>query len=170
MPLEREIEIRRLHGDAEMARLYDLRAAMLRPGRPVAENHYPTDYLPTTIHLGAFYQGQCIGIASLYEEVGLHLRGMVVAPAWQGYGVGAALLHRVQQQATRIRMPLWCNARDSAMGFYAKLGWWVEGDGFELPGVGPHHRMRWVPAETNAAVEESSDALLCEGRRQRRRD
>ncbi len=140
---EADIEVRILASSAEMGVLYDLRATVLRPSRPEAESHYAGDDAPTTIHLGAFEQGHCIGIASLYQEEGLRLRGLAVAPAWQGCGMGAALLNYAQQLAVQIGLPLWCNARDSAMGFYARQGWQVEGVGFDLPSIGPHHRMRW---------------------------
>ena len=37
---------------------------------------------------------------------------------------------------------LWCNARDSAQDFYAKLGFAVHGDGFVTHDTGlPHHVM-----------------------------
>ena len=37
---------------------------------------------------------------------------------------------------------LWCNARDTALGFYARLGFTVYGDGFVTADSGlPHHVM-----------------------------
>jgi len=37
---------------------------------------------------------------------------------------------------------LWCNARDSAGGFYARMGFEVVGDGFVVPESGiAHHIM-----------------------------
>ncbi len=139
-----DIEVHTLAGD-EMNVLYDLRAALLRPGKPIAESHYPADHAPGTMHLGAFQQGRCVGIASLYRENGLRLRGMAVAPELRGNGVGAMLIREAQRTALELRLGLWCNARDSAIGFYEKLGWMAEGEGFDVPGIGPHHVMRWQP-------------------------
>jgi GNAT superfamily N-acetyltransferase len=139
-----EIEIRAL-ADDEMNALYDLRAVVLRPGQPRAGSHYSGDDAPDTIHLGAFYAGRCVGSASLYRENGLRLRGMAVEAELRGYGIGAALIREAQRIARQQRRELWCNARDSAAGFYEKLGWVVEGEGFEVAGTGPHHVMRWQP-------------------------
>jgi predicted GNAT family N-acyltransferase len=33
---------------------------------------------------------------------------------------------------------LWCNARVPALGFYLRAGFEVEGDEFEIDGIGPH--------------------------------
>ena len=33
---------------------------------------------------------------------------------------------------------LWCNARVPALGFYQRCGFEVEGDEFEIDGIGPH--------------------------------
>jgi GNAT superfamily N-acetyltransferase len=62
----------------------------------------------------------------------------------QGTGVGRQVLLLVQEIAAERGVPLWCQARVSAMGFYEKMGWVAEGDEFEVPDVGPHYVMRWV--------------------------
>ncbi|HMA36940.1 MAG TPA: GNAT family N-acetyltransferase [Chloroflexia bacterium] len=142
-----DIVVRRLAGAAEITALRDLRARVLRPGRPPEATYYPSDVDPAVIHLGAFAGPQCVGVASLYPEDGIRLRGMAVDPAWQRRGIGAALIRQAQQIATAAGQDLWANARDTAAGFYAGLGWVAEGAGF-VTESGPHHVMRWrVPRD-----------------------
>jgi GNAT superfamily N-acetyltransferase len=129
----------------EVAALYDLRARVLRPGKPAESARYPGDDDPATVHLGAFLGGRCVGIASLYPEQGIRLRGMAVEPDVRGRGVGAAVVRAAQRRAAEAGEDLWCSARASARGFYEKLGWAVEGEPFEIAGIGPHFRMHWRP-------------------------
>ncbi|MBB6049469.1 GNAT family N-acetyltransferase [Armatimonas rosea] len=126
--------------------LLALRWRVLRPGRPESTTHFPGDDLPTTRHFAALDQkGEVIGCASVLEaDSRLQLRGMATAPEWQGKGVGRAVLEAVHQYASHRALPLWCNARVSAVGFYEKNGWQVEGDRFEVPDVGPHYKMHYV--------------------------
>ncbi|MFN9985537.1 MAG: GNAT family N-acetyltransferase [Pirellula sp.] len=58
-------------------------------------------------------------------------------------GVGGELLNYVHRMAKLHGWELWCNARESAVSFYAKYGWRVEGEPFEIPKIGPHYVMRW---------------------------
>ncbi len=57
----------------------------------------------------------------------------------RGQGIGGALL---QACLDYIRAAggttLWFNARTTAAGFYSRFGFVVQGDGFDLPGIGPH--------------------------------
>lgn len=140
------IEIRELRGDEDRRALQDLRARVLRPGRPPGESRFAGDDDPGTIHLGAFIEGRCVGIATLVPEKGIRLRGMAVEPALQGQGIGAALVWRMQAIAQEANQELWCNARVPAVGFYEKLGWRTEGEPFDIPTVGPHYVMRWRPS------------------------
>jgi hypothetical protein len=36
---------------------------------------------------------------------------------------------------------VWCNARSPARGFYEREGFTIEGDTFEIAGIGPHFLM-----------------------------
>lgn len=125
-----------------------LRHAVLRPGLPVAEAWFDGDDDPATVHAGAFRDdGAPVGCVTLmprpWRDAAWQLRGMATHPDVRGRGVGKALLAFAENGRTR----LWCNARVAAAGFYAKHGWTVESDEFDLPGVGPHVVMRReVPA------------------------
>jgi predicted GNAT family N-acyltransferase len=128
-----------------------LRHAVLRPGRPVETAFFPGDDLKSTRHFGAIRNGQLLCIASLFEAelpdepgvAAIQLRGMATATEAQRTGLGRALVLGcvafARQQGARI---LWCNARHYACGFYAKLGFEIVGDEFDIPDVGPHYRMR----------------------------
>lgn len=64
------------------------------------------------------------------------LRQMVVDKAWQGYGVGAALLRFAHEQAiNRGVKTITLNARDSAVGFYTRFGYRCSGDSHKLLNV-----------------------------------
>jgi GNAT superfamily N-acetyltransferase len=137
------VEIQRI-GAAET---YDLRARVLRDG-DLAAARVPDDDLPGARHLGAWHSGALVGIASFYprpcpvatEATAMQLRFMAIEPTLQGRGIGRDLLdhaiRELRQQKTRI---LWANGRDTALGFYTRLGFAVVGDGFiHEPGL-PHH-------------------------------
>ena len=127
-----------------------LRAAVLRPGQTPAELVYPGDDAARTLHLGAFRDAGLVGIASFYFEAqpsapgrdAVRLRGMATLPAVRGEGFGTALMEAGIAWARAAGAErIWCNARRSARGFYEKLGLVVEGDVFEIPGIGPHYVM-----------------------------
>jgi GNAT superfamily N-acetyltransferase len=68
---------------------------------------------------------------------------MAVLEERQGSGVGRSLLQHVHRMARQNDWQLWCNAREVAVPFYAKLDWRVEGDAFDVPGIGKHFKMFW---------------------------
>ena len=129
-----------------------LRQRVLRPGQCLEELDYPGDAAPDTRHLGAYLDGELVGIASVYREPmpgadsqqAWRLRGMATLDPVRRTGVGQSLLeaciaHAAAHGATR----LWCNARTPALEFYLALGFQTDGEEFELPEIGPHYRM-WI--------------------------
>jgi len=68
---------------------------------------------------------------------------MAVIDSHQGRGLGRALLDdAVRRLRAMGATVLWCNARDTAMKFYADNGFVVVGDGFNTDETGlPHHVM-----------------------------
>lgn len=126
-----------------------LRSVVLRPGRPAEECIYPEDTAPGAFHLGAFDGGRITGIASFSQEhiegatTAFRLRGMAVDPELQGKGIGADIMNFALEHLASLGCDvLWCNARSSAVGFYMKLGMEIYSDEFDIPGIGPHYKMK----------------------------
>ena len=134
--------------EIEAEATHDLRRRVLREGRPDADVDFPDDLTPGAFHLGVDDDaGSLVAIATVSprptphrpEATAAQLRGMAVEPSLQGSGAGRLL---VDAAADRLRARgfdvLWANGRDSALGFYRRLGWEVAGEGFVTDGV-PHH-------------------------------
>ena len=140
-----DVTVKRLQTEDEIAALRVLRGQVLRANQPPEAAFYPDDFDDSTYHIGAIENatGRVVGIATLLPSKGIQLRGMAVAPDWQGTGVGRLVLAHAYHVARERDLPLWCNARVSAMGFYGKENWAAEGDEFDVPNVGPHYVMRW---------------------------
>lgn len=133
--------------DADTVR--PLRHEVLRPGRPVGEVAYPADGVAA--HFAAYdAAGMIVGVATVFPEpypgtgeAGWRLRGMAVAEAVRGTGCGSRLLEavlaHVAHQDGRL---VWFNARVGALAFYQRYGFVATTDVFQVPGGGPHRRMR----------------------------
>jgi GNAT superfamily N-acetyltransferase len=137
------IEVR----EVDLAATKDLRARVLRNHLPGSPAHAPTDDLPTTWHLGAFRAGRLLGVVTGFPEeapghpgvVAERFRFMAVEPSDQGTGVGSALMAAVIERArNRGVAVLWAHGRDTALDFYARLGFQVVGDTL-FDSQLPHH-------------------------------
>jgi predicted GNAT family N-acyltransferase len=125
-----------------------LRAAILRPGLPLAESSYPEDDDPGTLHLAAFDEdGRVVGCSTWFPEAwqgrpAWRLRGMATDPVVRGSGVGGALLERGMSEARAAGVEaVWCNARTVALGFYRHYGFAIEGREFLTAHGIPHFAM-----------------------------
>jgi GNAT superfamily N-acetyltransferase len=125
-----------------------LRAPLGRP-RGSEENPHEREALHwVAVNSDDRGQGDVIGCVLLHVLGGEgKLMQMAVDPARQGAGVGRALVAAVFAEATaRGLASVALNARETAVGFYARCGCVVEGEPFEEVGL-PHRRMRWRLAE-----------------------
>lgn len=148
-----------VEASAELTR--PLRLAVLRPGFP---SDTPTlEDPPGALHLAARDDGDVVGAAVLLPRAfapqpdrrAWQLRGMAVAPDAQGTGVGARVLDAaVRLAATHGVELLWCQARTTAVGFYERQGWQVEGDEF-TGAIGLPHLLMWRPVEPAADATSS---------------
>jgi GNAT superfamily N-acetyltransferase len=132
-----------------VAGTYDLRRRVLRGGDPSSDVTFAQDTVDGAFHLAALDEdGTVVGVASFYPvptpwrpdaAAPWQLRGMAVDPSMQGGGVGRQLLlaavERLRADGADV---LWANVRDSAEGFYARMGWETVGEGFLSVGI-PHH-------------------------------
>lgn len=132
----------------DAATVRPLRATVLRPGQPASAARYETD--DVAVHFAAYDSDRVLGVATVFEEdypgtgeSGWRLRGMAVDPAARGRGSGAALLAAtIEHAAAEGGRLYWCNARMSAVAFYERNGLVVASEEFDVPGIGPHRRMR----------------------------
>ena len=112
--------------------------------------HFPEDELPETFHPAVLDTGGRVVAVSTVSPAptgrrpgaaAWRLRGMAVEPELQGRGAGTLLLDAVvaRARATGAEV-LWAAGRDSALDFYRRRGWLVEGEGYLTPATGmPHH-------------------------------
>lgn len=141
---------------ATLDEILPLRHDVLRPGKPAESAAFEGDDRPTTRHFGLFRNPEdrplaCLTLmhAPLEGVPAWQLRGMAVDRNLQGRGLGGRLLAFAvdwvrAQHGDNPRIPnlLWCNARAAAVPFYARNHWTLCSEPFDIPGIGPHYRMR----------------------------
>ena len=135
--------------EAALADIMQLRVAVLRKGTPATDCNYPEDDYPDVVHFAIIHKGVAIATSSWFmkecpEKPGItamQLKGMAVADELQGAGLGALLIDAGISLATERGATIaWARARDSALGFYERLGFVSTGDGFiDGPTAMPHH-------------------------------
>ncbi len=139
-----------------------LRHSVLRPHASLDECLFPEDKSPDASvdarHWAAVLPAApetVIGCLSAYRQtcpvalpVGKtrthwRLRGMAVLPPFQGKGIGKRLLEKALADVSNSSPDtlVWCNARESALGFYRQAGFSIHGARFEIPAIGPHFLM-----------------------------
>ncbi len=147
---------------------HPLRQQLLRQQVPLDALIYSGDNEPIAFHVGAFWDGEQVGIASVLHQPpsaskgtpenhpdpdhldAWRLRGMATTDAVRGHGIGTQmLLACVGYVATQRGALLWCDSRVGARAFYERNGFVVLGDGYDVPDVGPHFFMQRtiVPAD-----------------------
>ena len=123
--------------------------------------HYALRHLSTqtivgcaTLRCAPLLEAPCLQLSDQDHALAIQLRGMSIAPEHQGRGLGARLLDALLIDAATRYAPsriIWCHARQRAASLYARHGFEIVGDLFEIEGVGPHWRMwralPWVIAE-----------------------
>ena len=133
---------------AALEELIDLRHAVLRAGLPRGEAIFPGDGAGTTLHYGAFRDGEVLCCATLHAsewegEPALQLRGMATSPGARRSGLGRRVMEFIEEDVRAAGGPLlwWCNARVPAVEFYKAMAWSVASEEFVIPTAGPHVRM-----------------------------
>ena len=131
------------HGTTEYQQMISLRSQILR--QPLGLSFKAEELLEEKEHIliAAFDEDEILGCCMLCKvnDNTLKLRQMAVSNTVQGKGIGASIMHFAENLAldkgfSTIAM----HARDSAVGFYEKLGYKVEGEGFIEVNI-PHHVM-----------------------------
>jgi len=138
--------------DVDVVDILDLRGRVLRAGTPSTDPRLPQDDAPGVFHLaGHLPDGLLVACVSFSPAPTDHRPGV---PAWrframavdttrQGGGHGRQILTAgIDRVGAAGGRGVWCHARDSAQGFYERLGMVVEGDGFiDANTAMPHHVM-----------------------------
>jgi predicted GNAT family N-acyltransferase len=129
------------------AETYHLRHTVLRPNQTIDDCKYAGDDDPTTIHLGAFFNGKIISIGTFLQashslleaKYPYQLRGMATDAQFRGQKGGSSIILRAEKLLRDKGSDLlWCNARISAKDYYARLGFQEVGEVFEISPIGLH--------------------------------
>lgn len=124
---------------------YPLRLAVLRGDTPSKVVSFDQDLLPGTFHLGVRDGRDVIAVSTwaprpYNDTTAVQLRGMATAAHLQGHGLGSLLLEAGCLRASTTAEVVWARARDTALEFYLRHGFTVEGDGFtDEQTQKPHH-------------------------------
>ncbi|MBU8682934.1 GNAT family N-acetyltransferase [Bacillus haynesii] len=126
---------------------YEIRHRILRPNQPLEACMYETDLLGGTFHLGGYYRGKLISIASFHKgehsklegQKQYQLRGMATLEGYREQKAGSTLIRHAEELLRKKGADLlWCNARISVSGYYEKLGFSEQGRIYDIPPIGPH--------------------------------
>jgi GNAT superfamily N-acetyltransferase len=112
--------------------LHDLRRRVLRSNNPDISVIDPRDGDATARHYAGLVENRIVVAASFFpspfamneELVTFQLRYMATDFDVQGSGYGAKVLSYAEDDLrSRGVQQLWANGRDSALGFYKRIGW-----------------------------------------------
>ena len=131
------------HGTAEYEQMVKLRDEILRKPLGLTFNQEELDSEKSNLLIAAYEDDTMLGCCMLVEEdpQTVRLRQMAVPDAYQGKGIGRALMNFAENLARdrgykRITM----HARKNAMGFYEKMGYKSLGHEFQEITI-PHYVM-----------------------------
>lgn len=123
---------------------------MLWPDRDPSFVAVPEDDAAT--HFATRLEGRLVAVGSLFPGGGdIRLRKLATLPAFQGRGIGRAMLdhmiaYAIEHGATRF----WCDARVASLGFYERAGMTAFGPRFDKSGVS-YQRMQILRADYPAS-------------------
>lgn len=117
-----------------------VRHQVLWPDKPIAFCIVDGDN--QGIHLGAEINGKIVSVASLYIDNGeARLRKFATYAEFQNQGIGTALIQYALNYLNENKVTtFWCDARESAIGFYQRFGMRTEGERFYKSDV-PYFKM-----------------------------
>jgi GNAT superfamily N-acetyltransferase len=139
----------RIEWDVAPESIWETRQRNLYPDQTLRQNEALEAVLrnPSAICAAAIIHDDIIGCISVmnepYMEFQLRIRWLGVDEAWRSKGIGINMLQRVQEYALSTKVGIWCNVRIKATPLYKRLSFNIQGDAFEIEGVGPHLRMTW---------------------------
>ena len=120
-----------------IAEVLPLRDRILRASFPAGGSELRSDRNADTLHLGALFGNELIGISTIAQEDptsvqskdGWRLCGMAVNANWRGHGIGTALAEKcIDHAKLAAGRVVWCSARESAFVFYRSIGFELVGE------------------------------------------
>lgn len=107
-----------------------VRHLVLWPDRPPAFSQVENDAAGQ--HFGGFIDDTLVCVASVFiEGEQARLRKYATLPEFQSQGVGTQVLSAIFAYLKQAKLSyFWCDARESAIGFYQRFGMQVEGERF----------------------------------------
>ncbi len=131
------------HGTKEYQQMVNLRNEILRKPLGLSFDKEELDKEKDDILMGAFEDDKLLGCCLLtrMDAFTVRLRQMAVPNNMQGKGVGRALMIFAENIARDLGYTKLCmHARQTAIGFYQKLGYSITGEPFEEVSI-PHYIM-----------------------------
>ena len=131
------------HGTKEYQQMVNLRNEILRKPLGLSLDKEELDKEKDDILMGAFEDDKLLGCCLLtrMDVFTVRLRQMAVPNNMQGKGVGRALMIFAENIARDLGYRKLCmHARQTAVGFYQKLGYSISGEPFEEVTI-PHYIM-----------------------------
>lgn len=131
------------HNSPEYQQMVDLRRQILRKPLGLDFTQEELDNEANNIHIALFEEDEILGCCMLTKVNAdtIKLRQMAIKSGLQGKGVGRVILQFAENIARdRGYNKMTMHARKTAVGFYEKLGYKVEGNEFEEVTV-PHFVM-----------------------------
>ena len=126
---------------------YSLRHNVLRPSQRIEDSKYDTDHEEDAFHIGAFFQGKLISVASFIIdrnpdfsiEWQYRLRQMATLEEYRKLGAGRAVVNFAEKIIKERGFDfIWCKGRTTVQKYYENLGFKPHGDVFDYPPIGPH--------------------------------
>lgn len=131
------------HGSREYEQMVQLRHQILRQPLGLSFSKEELEREKDNILIGAFDEDQMLGCCMLtpVDAETLQVRQMAVNNNLQGKGIGASIM-AFAENLSRDKgfKKLVMHARDTAIGFYEKFGFKVNGNQFTEVNL-PHHQM-----------------------------
>lgn len=126
---------------------YNLRHTVLRPNQSIEDSKYDTDHEKDAFHVGAFFQGELISVASFIIDKNTdfaikkqyRLRQMATLEEYRKLGAGKAVVNFAEKIIKERGFDfLWCKGKTTVQKYYEKLGFEPYGDVFDYPPIGLH--------------------------------
>jgi N-acetylglutamate synthase-like GNAT family acetyltransferase len=132
------------HGSKEYQQMVELRLEILRKPLGLIFSPEELEKEKDDILIGAFDEEEMTGccILTKINENSVKLRQMAVMKNMQGKGIGETIIQFAENIARdKGYKTLTMHARDTALGFYEKYDYKIEGEGFLEVNI-PHHLMK----------------------------